>query len=71
MRPRPHTVSPLPPVGHLACYKKPFPSAREARAVRRKGHGLRVYRCTDCGAWHLTSQPYRPGVGRAFGGRGS
>lgn len=41
----------------MSCAKIPFPSRAEAqRASSRHKGGLKVYRCTHCGFWHLSSK---------------
>jgi hypothetical protein len=41
-----------------------FAIAAALRASRRSGLPLRVYRCSDCGGWHLTKRPeWHPSYG--------
>jgi hypothetical protein len=50
------------------CDKRGYRSKREAkrvvgRALNWHGPARRVYRCPDCGRWHLTSRRKRPSDG--------
>lgn len=53
-----------------SCSKVGYASKHEAKAAKRscqqaaasgasKRRESRIYRCGDCGAWHLTSVPHR------------
>jgi hypothetical protein len=50
------------------CYKRGYPTAVAAwrqvrRALRKHAPPLTVYRCRQCGCWHLTSMTeYEPGL---------
>lgn len=53
----------------MGCAKIAYRTPRRAQQAARRvavavGHPLRVYRCPDCGAWHLTRQLRRWQEGR-------
>jgi hypothetical protein len=57
----PRRFSGMKPRNPPGCGKRRYPNRRAAEEVRRRaeareGRELRVYFCSSCGGWHLTSQ---------------
>lgn len=49
----------------MECDKKRFSGKRSARqSVKSMHHSIRVYRCENCGYYHVTKERNRFGVGK-------